>query len=136
MDSDGGEAVSTEGDVLELSGPGPRVFFLARMEDETGTSGTGLVAEGVEFSDGTVALRWRTRTSSTAVYDSLAAVREIHGHNGKTQILYEIQETRRAKPWGRLTEDELAELYVKLAEDMQKNGVPRFRRYRVNPDCE
>ena len=36
----------------------PRAFVLQRNEDETGVSGTGIVAEGVEFSDGTVALRW------------------------------------------------------------------------------
>jgi len=40
-----------------LSDPGPRPFVLRRLVDETGVSGTGVVAEGVEFSDGTVALR-------------------------------------------------------------------------------
>jgi len=34
-----------------------RRFFLDRMEDETGVSGSGLVAEGVVFWDGTVAMR-------------------------------------------------------------------------------
>lgn len=32
-------------------------FELVRDVDVTGISGTGVVAEGVEFSDGTVALR-------------------------------------------------------------------------------
>ena len=35
-----------------------RTFRLIRDEDPTGISGTGSVAEGVEFDDGTVAMRW------------------------------------------------------------------------------
>src|SRR5690625_1707391 len=64
-----------------------RTFHLQRDEDETGVSGTGVVANGVIFPDGTVAMRWATATSSTAVYDSIDAVRAIHGHSGKTAIV-------------------------------------------------
>lgn len=60
--------------------------MLNRKEDETGVSGTGYVAEGIEFSDGKVAMRWMTHTSSTAFYDNIVAVEEIHGHGGKTQV--------------------------------------------------
>jgi hypothetical protein len=67
--------------------PDARLFHLHRTEDETGISGTGLVAEGVVFGDGTVALRWLTETSSTAVYDSLQDVVKIHGHGGRTQVV-------------------------------------------------
>jgi hypothetical protein len=66
-----------------------RRFFLDRMEDETGVSGSGLVAEGVVFWDGTVAMRWRTGTSSTAVYDCIEDVETIHGHGGKTVVRWE-----------------------------------------------
>ena len=65
-----------------------RMFVLQRDEDETGVSGTGMVAEGVEFSDGRVAMRWMTATSSTAVYDSMDDIETIHGHGGKTQIVW------------------------------------------------
>lgn len=65
-----------------------RLFDLVRSEDETGVSGVGLVAQGVEFDDGTCALRWLTRTSSTAVYARRADVETIHGHGGKTKILW------------------------------------------------
>jgi hypothetical protein len=67
-----------------------RGFTLQRNEDETGVSGTGVVAEGVEFSDGTCALRWRTATASTAVYDSLADLVVIHGHGGKTLVVFDL----------------------------------------------
>lgn len=68
-----------------------RRFYLQRSADETGISGAGRVAEGVEFGDGRVAMRW-TPTSgitatSTALYDSLDDVETIHGHGGKTQVV-------------------------------------------------
>lgn len=63
-----------------------RMFKLIRHEDETGVSGAGYVAQGVEFDDGSVAMRWRTETSSTAVYAKIEDVEVIHGHGGKTEI--------------------------------------------------
>ena len=36
--------------------------------------------EGVVFTDGTVALRWRTPIKSTSVWDSLEAALAVHGH--------------------------------------------------------
>lgn len=65
-----------------------RPFLLIRDEDETGISGTGVVAEGVEFLDGRVVLRWQTRNAhhSTVVWDDIEDVLAIHGHNGKTRV--------------------------------------------------
>lgn len=65
-----------------------RRFVLRRNEDETGISGTGDVAEGVEFTDGTAAMRWRTTTASTSFYDSMADVDVIHGHGGRTVVIW------------------------------------------------
>ena len=63
-----------------------RIFVLIRDADVSGTSGTGVVAEGVVFSDGTVAMRWLTRTRSTALYDNLEDLVEIHGHDGASRV--------------------------------------------------
>lgn len=63
-----------------------RQFLLVRYEDETGISGVGVVASGVRFHDGAVAVRWRSETPSTAVYRSVEDVEAIHGHGGKTLI--------------------------------------------------
>lgn len=71
-----------------------RSFWLDRREDASGVSGTGTVAEGFEFSDGHCALRWLTETSSTAFYDSLADVVSIHGHEGKTIVVFEVPDVR------------------------------------------
>lgn len=65
-----------------------RLFELVRFEDETGVSGTGVVADGVEFPDGSVALRWRGDLSSTAVYSGIPDVIAIHGHGGKTRVRF------------------------------------------------
>lgn len=65
-----------------------RRFVLERTEDVSGVSGTGTVAEGVEFSDGKVALRWVTNHEhqSTVIWDSILSVDVIHGHDGRTQV--------------------------------------------------
>lgn len=65
-----------------------RRFQLVRDVDATGISGTGVVAEGVQFSDGTVAMRWLTERTSTAIYRDAYDVDQIHGHNGSTRIVW------------------------------------------------
>lgn len=64
-----------------------RLFELHRDVDETGISGTGVVAQGVEFDDGRCAMRWLPGVTSTVVYDSLGDLERIHGHGGKTRIV-------------------------------------------------
>jgi hypothetical protein len=66
--------------------PEPRIFILRRTEDISGTSGVGVVAQGVVFGDGSCALRWMTKWRSWAVYESLAELEAIHGHDGRTVI--------------------------------------------------
>lgn len=66
-----------------------RKFHFMRLEDASGVSGCGMVAEGVVFSNGKVALEWFGDHSSTNVYDSLADVEYIHGHGGRTKIVFE-----------------------------------------------
>jgi hypothetical protein len=68
-----------------------RRFKLVRHVDVSGVSGTGVVAEGVEWSDGSVALHWRGRWPTTTVYESggVDAVLAIHGHAGATQLTWD-----------------------------------------------
>lgn len=65
-----------------------KLFQFHRTEDINGISGTGVVAEGVEFSDGHVAVRWLTPTPSTNIYDNIKQVEEIHGHGGRTKVVW------------------------------------------------
>jgi hypothetical protein len=61
-------------------------FILRRIEDVSGISGTGVVAEGVEFSNGKCALCWTSKFRSVAIYDSIKELKAIHLHEGKTEI--------------------------------------------------
>lgn len=69
----------------------PQRFVLVRTIDKSGVSGTGIVASGIEWPDGTVALRWHSNAdpcppSSTAVYASIDDLLAIHGHDGTTTV--------------------------------------------------
>lgn len=64
-------------------------FTLIRAVDVSGVSGVGSVAEGVEFSDGTVVMRWLPITGcpqTTVMHPDIASVRTLHGHDGATRI--------------------------------------------------
>jgi hypothetical protein len=75
---------------LALPGRGravrPRTFELVRYRDLSGVSGTGVVAEGCVFTDGSVALRWRGTNPATAVWPDLESVLAVHGHHGATEV--------------------------------------------------
>jgi hypothetical protein len=63
-----------------------QTFKLYRDEDPSGVSGTGYVAEGVQFSSGKCVLAWTVAVQSVAVYDSMTDLVAIHGHDGKTHV--------------------------------------------------
>ena len=66
-----------------------RRFELHRDVDTTGISGVGVVADGVEFPDGLVVLRWAGGMRSTVVHDGgIRNVKAIHGHTGDTRIVW------------------------------------------------
>jgi len=77
----------------------PRRFELVREDDVSDTSGTGVVAVGVEYPDGAVHMQWRNAENDGLVTgsngcafkpapDGLAATEEIHGHDGRTRVRF------------------------------------------------
>lgn len=69
----------------------PRRFILIRHKDITGISGTGHVANGVQFSDGTVVMRWLGQNATTVIHKSMATVLALHvaGHGpGNNEIVW------------------------------------------------
>jgi hypothetical protein len=72
----------------------PRTFELVRFRDLSGVSGTGVVAEGCVFTDGSVALRWRGNNPATAVWPDLESVLAVHGHQGATEVQWLEAERR------------------------------------------
>lgn len=76
-----------------------RCFELIRDVDHTGISGTGTVAQGVQFDDGTVALRWLDHATpevhrtngvrpTTVIHESIGSVLALHGHAGATELVW------------------------------------------------
>jgi hypothetical protein len=73
----------------------PRTFVLRRHEDPTGvatahgaTPGQD-VAWGVEFPDGPCVIRWCvSEIRQTAVFASLDDIKAVHGHDGKTEVVW------------------------------------------------
>jgi hypothetical protein len=66
----------------------PKPFALYRSEDVTGVSGSGTVAHGAQFADGTVVIRWLGEHASTVVWASLDAAVNVHGHDGRTRVVW------------------------------------------------
>ena len=82
----------------------PRRFELVRHEDASGTSGTGIVAVGVEYPDGAVHMQWRNGENADLPIDEngmatkpaptgAEATEVIHGHGGRTELRW-IDEER------------------------------------------
>lgn len=71
-----------------------------RYEDPSGVSGTGIVAHGVEFPDGSAAVHWAGAFPSTTVWPGgVEHIRAIHGHHGHTEVQWIDPPTERhARP--------------------------------------
>lgn len=65
-----------------------RTFYLRRREDVTGVSGVGDVAEGCQWRDGTVTVRWYGEHPSTVNWSSIEDAMAIHGHDGRTVVAW------------------------------------------------
>jgi hypothetical protein len=65
-----------------------RRFLLIRERDVTGVSNTGVVAEGIVFTDGLSVLHWLREPCATGIYQSIADIVAVHGHQGATQVAF------------------------------------------------
>lgn len=65
-----------------------RRFNLIRHEDVHGKSGTGTIAEGIEFSDGTVVIKWISQYWSVNTFLNIHEIKFLHGHGGKTKVVW------------------------------------------------
>ncbi len=67
-----------------------RLFYLQRDVDVSGVSGTGIVAWGILFPGNVVALRWTSKWPTSVVFHErgIESVEAVHGHDGKTRIVW------------------------------------------------
>jgi hypothetical protein len=63
-------------------------FILRRTEDVSGTSGIGVVAEGVQFENGKCVISWINKHTSIAIYENIEELIAIHGHEGRTKVVW------------------------------------------------
>ena len=63
-----------------------RRFILRRLVDDSGISGTGPVAEGVEFEDGQYSLSWNSRFHTVEIGPNVKTLLALHGHGGHSMI--------------------------------------------------
>jgi hypothetical protein len=80
------EPTKTVIDLLNKTRQEVRRFVLQRSRDDTGVSGTGIVAEGVLMSDGRAVVRWLGKNSSIVIWDNLNDAIQVHGHRGATRL--------------------------------------------------
>lgn len=65
-----------------------RRFILKRDFDPKGLSGTGTVAEGIGFTDGSCVMKWMSAISATSHFQSVKALEYIHGHGGNAKVVF------------------------------------------------
>lgn len=99
----------------------PRRFALVRHIDYTGVSGVGVVAYGVVFFDGQVALRWCSDHPATSLWDSIDDLLAVHGHGDGTSVQWI---------------DDVSDRLHETMEAMQSPETPRGRRARKGTDPE
>jgi hypothetical protein len=81
-------AVPANPPAVPVAVPVAKLFHLVRAADVSGVSGTGTVAIGTEYPNGKCTLSWLDELSCIGVYDSLTQLVAIHGHEGRTTVVY------------------------------------------------
>ena len=71
-----------------------RRFVLVRNVDVSGVSGTGVVAEGVRWTNGTASVCWRGEHPSIVAWPrGMTSVQFVHGHGGNSVVAWLDEET-------------------------------------------
>lgn len=106
----------------------PRRFHLQRDLDVTGASGTGRVADGIQWPDGTVSIRWRGERPSVVFWASIQDAEQVHGHGGASRIVWDDLEDGYTPPPPGSDRDALPDELRRLIE-------PQMRPY-LSTACE
>jgi hypothetical protein len=65
-----------------------RRFELHRQTDVSGVSGTGIVADGVLWEDGSATIRWRGDRPSIVHWQDIEHAHSVHSHGGFTEFVF------------------------------------------------
>jgi hypothetical protein len=82
------EAERTGADAVVMPGMPPKIMACAQTRRPTALPESPMPGQ-VEWSDGTVSLRWKGDTPSITFWQAgIPAVEAVHGHGGATEVLY------------------------------------------------
>lgn len=112
-----------------------RQFRLVRDEDVTGVSGVGVVANGVVFPDGVVAMRWVSEWPTSVVFHDrgVEAVEAVHGHGGATRIEWDNAGDRLIRLLFETTIDLNGNEHNSFADDLAFELRERWRASYLSP---
>lgn len=97
----------------------PRRFHLWRDVDATGASGTGHVADGALWPDGTATVHWRGEDASDVLWlTGIAGIRRRSCHDGLTRIVWDDPEPDGDAP--QTTGDAIAGVQSWMALDLHR----------------
>ncbi|MFE2469765.1 hypothetical protein [Streptomyces mirabilis] len=102
-------------------------FRVHRDQDVSGISGTGVVAEGVQFSDGWVVTHWLDQAPmwepKTDVWHHKGTrpITKVHGHGGVTRIVWTSEEERQRR-------DIVADVFDRI-----ERGIHSVQDYQAAP---
>lgn len=121
-----------------MDGPTGRMFRLVRTEDVSDIAGTGHIASGVVWPDGSVTLKWHTNGASIATiahYPSLANMQNIHGHydEGRETYLTQVKWVKDEQPASKALIKQLSDFTWYMgdyAEQVEKGLQPAAEKIR------
>lgn len=73
---------------------GMQRFIIKRAKDVSGTSGVGIVGEGVKFSDGSCAYTWLSGYKIHSIAANIDTIIGVHGHGGNTWVEFEDEQPK------------------------------------------
>lgn len=106
-----------------------KAFYLLRHEDVHDNTGIGIVAEGIIFDSGMVTMTWRTKFPTVTIFDNIATVKSVHGHEGRTEVVIEGQDERFENCKAKARADKSEEKKKEKVKKKEKKIVARKKKW-------
>jgi hypothetical protein len=97
----------------------PRMFKLMRDRSDNSKARLGHVADGIEWQPGgQVTLRWKGPNVSVATFDTMSAMKAVHGYMNPVTLRYDtrVEYVKAPKELDRRLVEAIDELYYTLAD--------------------
>lgn len=112
-----------------------KAFYLLRHEDVHSNSGTGVVAEGVIFWDGTGSFTWLTNEKTVTTFASIQTIKRLHSHGGRTEVVIEGGHSKAAKEKFERCREAAQARKLQLKQEMTDQRKARRGKTREDEDA-